>query len=93
MIRNHALLPLAGDQRAVDAELAPRITEAALPGIVAEVPDDWLAGPEPPDALRRGLTFACCEIISADRPRSASSRPSPTWRSARSARRGAGAHP
>ena len=54
MIRNHVLLPLAGDLRAADAALAPRVTEAALRAIVAEVPDDWLTGPEPPDALRRG---------------------------------------
>ncbi|HEY6175018.1 MAG TPA: HipA family kinase [Kofleriaceae bacterium] len=54
MIRNHVLLPLAGDLRAADAALAPRLTDAALHGIVAEVPDEWLVGPEPPDALRRG---------------------------------------
>lgn len=54
MIRNHALLPLAGDLRAADAQLAPRITPAALETIVDQVPDDWLAGAEPPDAMRRG---------------------------------------
>jgi hypothetical protein len=54
MIRNHVLLPLAGDLRVADAALAPRITDAALHGIVAEVPDDWLVGPESPDAMRRG---------------------------------------
>jgi hypothetical protein len=54
MIRNHALLPMAGDLRAADAALAPRITEAALHGILAQVPDDWLTGGAPPDALRRG---------------------------------------
>jgi hypothetical protein len=54
MIRSHALLPLAGDLRAADAQLAPRITPAALEAIVDQVPDSWLAGPEPPDAMRRG---------------------------------------
>ena len=54
MIRNHALLPLAGDLRAADAQLAPRITEAALQAIVAQVPDGWLVGDESPDAMRRG---------------------------------------
>ncbi|HEY0482624.1 MAG TPA: HipA family kinase [Kofleriaceae bacterium] len=54
MIRNHALLPLAGDLRAADARLAPRITRAALQAIVADVPDDWLTGAESPDAMRRG---------------------------------------
>src|SRR6185295_2339924 len=34
MIRNHVLLPLAGDLRAADAALAPRITEAALQDIL-----------------------------------------------------------
>src|SRR3954466_13149025 len=48
MIRNHALLPFAGDLRAADAALAPKITEAALAAIVAQVPDDWLIGDEPP---------------------------------------------
>jgi hypothetical protein len=54
MIRNHALLPLAGDLAAADAELAPRITRGALEAIAAEVPDGWLDGPEPPAAMRRG---------------------------------------
>jgi hypothetical protein len=54
MIRNHALLPLAGDLADADARLVPRITEAALAAIVAEVPDDWLASGEAPEATRRG---------------------------------------
>jgi hypothetical protein len=54
MIRNHVLLPLAGDLRAADAALAPRLTDAALRGIVDQVPDDWLLGTEPPEAMRRG---------------------------------------
>lgn len=53
-IRNHALLPLAGDIAAADAELAPKITEAALQAIVAEVPDAWLTGENSPDATRAG---------------------------------------
>ena len=54
MIRNHVLLPLAGDLRAADAALAPRVTEAALRDIVAQVPDDWLDGESTPDLTRRG---------------------------------------
>jgi hypothetical protein len=54
MIRNHALLPLAGDLRAADAALAPCVTEAALHDIVAQIPDDWLTGEPTPDATRRG---------------------------------------
>lgn len=53
-IHKHALLPLAGDIAAADAELAPKITEAALRAIVAEVPDDWLTGEATPDATRAG---------------------------------------
>ena len=53
MIRNHALLPFAGDLRAADAALAPRITEAALREIVAQVPDAWLLGEAAPDDTRR----------------------------------------
>jgi hypothetical protein len=54
MVRNHVLLPLAGDLRAADAQLAPRITEAALRDILAQVPDDWLTGEATPDLTRRG---------------------------------------
>lgn len=53
-IRNHALLPLAGDIAGADAELAPKITEAALRAIVADVPDAWLTGENSPDATRAG---------------------------------------
>ena len=53
MIRNHVLLPLAGDLRAADAALAPRITEAALRDIIAQVPDDWLEGESTPEHTRR----------------------------------------
>jgi hypothetical protein len=54
MIRNHALLPLAGDLRVADAELTPRITRAALHDIVAQVPDAWLTGEATPAETRRG---------------------------------------
>jgi hypothetical protein len=53
MIHNHALLPFAGDLRAADATLAPRITEAALREIVAQVPDAWLTGEPTPEATRQ----------------------------------------
>ncbi|MGH9885159.1 MAG: HipA family kinase [bacterium] len=53
MVRNHVLLPLAGDLRATDAQLAPRITESALREILAQVPDDWLAGEATPELTRR----------------------------------------
>ncbi|NUP18720.1 MAG: hypothetical protein HOZ81_22065 [Streptomyces sp.] len=41
--RHHALGHYAPDVRAADAELAPKVTEELLRGIVAEVPDAWLA--------------------------------------------------
>lgn len=53
-IRSHALLPLAGDLAAADAELAPLVTEALLRRIVDEVPDAWLTGDSTPEATRAG---------------------------------------
>ncbi len=41
--RHHALGHYAPDVRAADAELAPKVTEALLRQIVAEVPDAWLS--------------------------------------------------
>ncbi|MFI9154322.1 HipA family kinase [Streptomyces sp. NPDC053367] len=41
--RHHALGHYGPDVRAADAELAPKVTEELLRGIVAEVPDAWLA--------------------------------------------------
>jgi hypothetical protein len=53
--RHHALGHCAPDVRAADAELAPKVTDALLRRVVAEVPDAWLAG-EPgfatPDEVR-----------------------------------------
>jgi len=67
MIRNHALLPFAGDLAAADAALAPRITEPALAAIVAQVPDDWLSGDEPPEAMRRGYVEHLWSRLAAPR--------------------------
>ncbi|MFJ8097017.1 HipA family kinase [Streptomyces griseofuscus] len=53
--RHHALGQYGPDVRAADAELAPRVTEALLRAIVAEVPDAWLAedaGFATPDDVR-----------------------------------------
>ncbi len=44
LIRDHVLLPLAGDIAAAGARLAPLLTEAAIREIVASVPDAWLTG-------------------------------------------------
>lgn len=67
MIRNHALLPFAGDLRAADAALAPRITEAALREIVAQVPDAWLLGEATPDATRRHYVEHLASRVEAPR--------------------------
>ncbi len=67
MIRNHALLPIAGDLRAADAALAPRITEAALHAIVAQVPDAWLTAEPTPAATRRGYVDHLWSRLAAPR--------------------------
>jgi hypothetical protein len=51
-IRQHVLLPLAGDLFLADTALAPLITEDALRRIVALLPDDWLSGESDPAATR-----------------------------------------
>lgn len=53
-IKSHVLLPLAADLVRADAELAPRITDAALHEILARVPDDWLVEDASPAAMRAG---------------------------------------
>ncbi|MGH3758902.1 HipA family kinase [Actinophytocola sp.] len=40
---DHVMLPVAGDVRAADRELRPKITGAVLDEILALVPDEWLA--------------------------------------------------
>ncbi|HEX2685985.1 MAG TPA: HipA family kinase [Kofleriaceae bacterium] len=67
MIQNHALLPLAGDLRVADEALAPRITLEALREIVAQVPDDWLAGEVLPEDMRRGYVEHLWSRVSAPR--------------------------
>jgi hypothetical protein len=42
MIKDHVLLPLAGEIAASDARLAPLVTPALLVDLVARIPDDWL---------------------------------------------------
>jgi hypothetical protein len=43
-IKDHVLLTRAGDLDATDARLRPRLTEATLRAVVADVPDEWLGG-------------------------------------------------
>jgi hypothetical protein len=67
MVRNHVMLPFAGDLRAADARLAPRITEAALHAIVAQVPDAWLAGEATPSATRESYVEHLWSRLAAPR--------------------------
>jgi hypothetical protein len=54
MIRDHVLLPLAGELEAVDAPLAAALDERRVRAIVAAVPGDWLqADPGRSPAQRR----------------------------------------
>ncbi len=48
MIRQHVLLAAAGDLRAADAELAPRVTDALLREVLADVPDALFDDPSGP---------------------------------------------
>lgn len=45
-IADHVLLPAAGALEAADAEAVRRLDRATLAGIVAQVPDAWLQGPD-----------------------------------------------
>jgi hypothetical protein len=57
-IRDHVLLPHAGDLAAADAELAGRVSAAALAAILEEVPDAWLtADPAFPAAGARRQAY------------------------------------
>ena len=42
-IRNHVLLPGAGDIEAADARLAPKLDGAVVDDVLATVPDEWFA--------------------------------------------------
>jgi hypothetical protein len=42
-IRNHVLLPCAGDIEAADARVAPRLDGTVVDGALALVPDEWFA--------------------------------------------------
>lgn len=43
-IKDHVLLPLAGDLEAADARLRPLLTDTVLSEVVKSLPDDWLGG-------------------------------------------------
>jgi hypothetical protein len=43
-IKDHVLLPFAGDLAVADASLRPLLTDVAIRQTVADVPDEWLGG-------------------------------------------------
>ena len=46
-IKDHVLLPFAGELREADARMSARLTPAVITSIVALIPDAWLSGPSP----------------------------------------------
>ena len=58
MIRNHVLLPCAGDVEAADARLAPRLDRSVVEGVLAEIPDDWFA----PRARAQYAAYLCARL-------------------------------
>ncbi|MDT0309886.1 hypothetical protein RM780_23450 [Streptomyces sp. DSM 44917] len=61
---DHALAPFGPDLAGAASDLAPRVTGDLLAGVLAQVPDEWLAGEpgfEGPEAVRA----AYAEVLSA----------------------------
>jgi hypothetical protein len=44
MIKDHVLLPSAGNLREADSQMSQRITAEAIDDLVKQIPDSWLAG-------------------------------------------------
>ncbi|MEU3984274.1 HipA family kinase [Streptomyces sp. NPDC026672] len=68
--RHHALGHYGPDVRAADAELAPKVTEELLRGILTEVPDAWLAdepGFATPDEVRAAYVGYLAARVRASR--------------------------
>jgi hypothetical protein len=66
-IAQHALLPVAGNIVAADAELAPLVTEPLLHGILAEVPDEYLTAEDTPAATRAAYVELLAARMAAPR--------------------------
>lgn len=70
-IRDHVLLPFAGSIADADARMAPLLDQATLEGIVAAVPDYWLApeaGLPTPASLRAAYVDYLLRRLEAPRP-------------------------
>lgn len=69
-IKDHVLLPAAGDLRAADAALAPLVTRELLEQLVADVPDSWLEGNAPfADADEHRAAYVEYLLTRAEAPR------------------------
>jgi hypothetical protein len=70
-LADHVLLPVASSIAAADERLAPLVTAELLAGLVAAVPDDWLA-PDPvigeAEAQRRAYVAYLLRRLEAPRP-------------------------
>lgn len=58
-IRDHVLLPAAGDIHAADERLAPLVTAEMLTSILSQIPDEWLDAADSPfsDATEHRAAF------------------------------------
>ncbi|HEY7908449.1 MAG TPA: HipA family kinase [Thermomicrobiales bacterium] len=71
LIKDHVLLPFAGDIAAAGARLAPLLTEAALRSVVTALPDEWLTGDahfSTPDAYRAAYLAYFLARLTGPRP-------------------------
>jgi hypothetical protein len=69
-IKDHVLLHMAGDLTAADARLRPKLDEATIRAIVADVPDSWLAvdpGFESVEAHRERYVYYLLERLNGPR--------------------------
>jgi hypothetical protein len=67
LLREHALLPVAGSIEEADGRLAPLLTADLVTSIVAAVPDDWLAPeaglPDPASHRRAYVEYLMARIV------------------------------
>jgi hypothetical protein len=69
-IKDHVLLPAAGDIRAADEQLAPRVTPELVEAVVGMVPDAWLVADTPfatPDEHRAAYVIYLLDRLAAPR--------------------------
>jgi hypothetical protein len=58
-IKDHVLIPRAGDLGAADARLRPRLTDDVIRRVVSDVPEEWLAGEKAfPDVAAQREAYA-----------------------------------